>query len=76
MKTQLKTKPKQQKNEPILGYNDQLGNIFCNLCDWKKNVGQNMERMEMELDQHLRSEHGLRTLYRKEVETGKRTEIQ
>lgn len=57
------------------GHNDEAGRVYCHLCDWTKDCGPNMERVEHELKRHLEEVHGLPCLYRVDDETKKRTEI-
>lgn len=58
---QLKTGPRGGRG---LGWNDSAGIVHCALCDWSKDCGPNMERIEHELRQHLEAAHGRRLLYR------------
>lgn len=58
-----------------LGYNDPDGTVHCNLCEWSKECGPNMERIEHELREHLKTEHGLPLTYRVDEDTGRVVEI-
>lgn len=56
------------------GHNDDLGNVYCHLCEWTQACGPNMERIEFALRKHVNEAHGRPLLWRVD-DDGKRTDI-